>query len=170
MSTPVALITGVGDGTGAALARRFAEGGYHVAMLARDLGPKGVHVAYVTIDAVIDTPWTRVPFHLGKPAVGVLATVMGEGAAVDGPVMAPIGRVEAGDVTEAQVDCPRHVSEARPRVLERAAEPSTPVTANPSLARNQTLLPAPPSARPASGTIRVFSLHQRVLRWTPFSR
>ena len=67
MSTPVALITGVGDGTGAALARRFAEGGYHVAMLARDLGPKGVHVAYVTIDAVIDTPWTRVPFHLGKP-------------------------------------------------------------------------------------------------------
>lgn len=28
---------------------------------ARDLGPKGVHVAYVTIDAAIDTPWTR-PF------------------------------------------------------------------------------------------------------------
>ena len=35
--------------------------------LARDLGPKGVHVAYVTIDAVIDTPWTRVPFHPDKP-------------------------------------------------------------------------------------------------------
>ncbi len=34
--------------------------------LARDLGPKGVHVAYVTIDAVIDTPWTRVPFHPNK--------------------------------------------------------------------------------------------------------
>ena len=34
--------------------------------LARDLGPKGVHVAYVTIDAVIDTPWTRVPFHPDK--------------------------------------------------------------------------------------------------------
>ena len=31
--------------------------------LARDLGPKGVHVAYVTIDAAIDSPWTRVPFH-----------------------------------------------------------------------------------------------------------
>ena len=30
----VALITGVGPGTGAALARRFAEGGYQVAMLA----------------------------------------------------------------------------------------------------------------------------------------
>ncbi len=36
MSKPVALITGVGDGTGAALARRFAEGGYRVAMLARN--------------------------------------------------------------------------------------------------------------------------------------
>ena len=35
--------------------------------LARDLGPKGVHVAYVTIDAVIDTPWTREPFHPDKP-------------------------------------------------------------------------------------------------------
>ena len=35
--------------------------------LARDLGPKGVHVAYVTIDAVIDTPWTRIPFHPDKP-------------------------------------------------------------------------------------------------------
>ncbi len=27
--------------------------------LARSLGPKGVHVAYVVIDAVIDVPWTR---------------------------------------------------------------------------------------------------------------
>ena len=35
--------------------------------LARDLGPKGVHVAYITIDAVIDTPWTREPFHPDKP-------------------------------------------------------------------------------------------------------
>ena len=35
--------------------------------LARDLGPKGVHVAYVIIDAVIDTPWTRIPFHPDKP-------------------------------------------------------------------------------------------------------
>ncbi len=35
--------------------------------LARDLGPKGIHVAYVTIDAAIDTPWTRVPFYPDKP-------------------------------------------------------------------------------------------------------
>ncbi len=35
--------------------------------IARDLGPKGIHVAYITIDAVIDTPWTREPFHPDKP-------------------------------------------------------------------------------------------------------
>ncbi len=38
MSKQIALITGVGDGTGAALARRFAQGGYQVAMLARNRG------------------------------------------------------------------------------------------------------------------------------------
>ncbi|HEY5646595.1 MAG TPA: SDR family NAD(P)-dependent oxidoreductase [Pseudomonadales bacterium] len=27
--------------------------------MARDLGPKGIHVAYLVIDAVIDLPWTR---------------------------------------------------------------------------------------------------------------
>lgn len=30
--------------------------------LARDLGPKGVHVAYLVIDAVIDVPWQRENF------------------------------------------------------------------------------------------------------------
>jgi len=34
--------------------------------LARDLGPKGVHVAYVVIDAVIDLAWTR-QMYAGKP-------------------------------------------------------------------------------------------------------
>src|SRR5271166_2667091 len=33
---PLALVTGVGPGTGASIARRFAAGGYRVAMLARD--------------------------------------------------------------------------------------------------------------------------------------
>ena len=32
----VCLITGVGPGTGSALVRRFIEGGYRVAMLARN--------------------------------------------------------------------------------------------------------------------------------------
>jgi NAD(P)-dependent dehydrogenase (short-subunit alcohol dehydrogenase family) len=30
--------------------------------MARELGPKGVHVAYIIIDAVIDVPWTRERF------------------------------------------------------------------------------------------------------------
>jgi NAD(P)-dependent dehydrogenase (short-subunit alcohol dehydrogenase family) len=30
--------------------------------IARDSGPKGVHVAYILIDAVIDVPWTRQRF------------------------------------------------------------------------------------------------------------
>jgi len=30
--------------------------------MARDLGPKGVHVGYIVIDAVIDVPWTRERF------------------------------------------------------------------------------------------------------------
>jgi len=34
--------------------------------LARSLGPQGVHVAYVVIDAVIDVPWTRQMF-AGRP-------------------------------------------------------------------------------------------------------
>ena len=36
MTKPIALITGVGDATGASLARRFAAGGYRVAMVARN--------------------------------------------------------------------------------------------------------------------------------------
>lgn len=35
--------------------------------LARDLGPKGVHVAYINIDAAIDTPWTRVSQNPNQP-------------------------------------------------------------------------------------------------------
>ena len=38
MSERVAVVTGVGPGTGAALVRRFAADGYRVAMLARDAG------------------------------------------------------------------------------------------------------------------------------------
>ena len=36
MAQPICVITGVGPGTGSALARRFAAGGYRVAMMARD--------------------------------------------------------------------------------------------------------------------------------------
>ena len=34
--------------------------------LARDLGPKGIHVAYLVIDALINVPWTRQPLHSDK--------------------------------------------------------------------------------------------------------
>lgn len=36
MTKPIALITGVGPGTGSAIVRRFAEGGYRTVMLARN--------------------------------------------------------------------------------------------------------------------------------------
>ena len=36
MNNKVCLVTGVGEGTGAAIARRFASSGYRVAMLARN--------------------------------------------------------------------------------------------------------------------------------------
>jgi NAD(P)-dependent dehydrogenase (short-subunit alcohol dehydrogenase family) len=36
MVAPICLIAGVGPGTGSALAKRFTEGGYRVAMLARN--------------------------------------------------------------------------------------------------------------------------------------
>ena len=35
--------------------------------LARDLGPKGIHVAYIAVDALIDTPWTRPRLAADKP-------------------------------------------------------------------------------------------------------
>src|SRR6266704_1296263 len=124
MANPVVVVTGVGPGTGAAIARRFSRGGYTVAMLARsrdrlialeresesaraypcdvtdeaglektldavradlgtpkvlvhnavggafgdflqiapEVGPKGVQVVYVMLDAVIDLEWTRQMF------------------------------------------------------------------------------------------------------------
>ncbi|MEM7769913.1 MAG: SDR family NAD(P)-dependent oxidoreductase [Cyanobacteria bacterium P01_A01_bin.37] len=36
MTSPICLITGVGDGTGSAIARRFSQGGYQIAMIARN--------------------------------------------------------------------------------------------------------------------------------------
>ena len=36
MTKPICLVTGVGDSTGASIVRRFAEGGYRIAMIARN--------------------------------------------------------------------------------------------------------------------------------------
>lgn len=41
--------------------------------LARDLGPKGVHVAYITIDAAIATPWS-----MNKPVQGLRTKSLAE--------------------------------------------------------------------------------------------
>ena len=38
---------------------RLLLSGHDAKSMARHLGPKGVHVSYVVIDAVIDVPWTR---------------------------------------------------------------------------------------------------------------
>jgi len=74
---PVAVVTGVGPGTGAAIARRFASGGYAVAMLARDhtrltlLEREIVHAhAYpcdVTDEAQLDATLAAIRTDLGVP-------------------------------------------------------------------------------------------------------
>jgi NAD(P)-dependent dehydrogenase (short-subunit alcohol dehydrogenase family) len=79
VSERVAVVTGVGPGTGAALVRRFAADGYRVAMLARDAGrltqlaseipgtaPYPVDVA--DLDALRET-LARVRASLGTPTV-----------------------------------------------------------------------------------------------------
>ena len=53
MSGPVCLITGVGPakGTGGELSRRFASGGYKVAMLARN-GENPVSYTHLTLPTI----------------------------------------------------------------------------------------------------------------------
>ena len=78
-TSPVAVVTGVGPGTGAAIARRFAHGGYAVAMLARN-GERltrlknetpGTH-AYpcdVTDEGQLDVTLEAIRTELGSPKV-----------------------------------------------------------------------------------------------------
>jgi NAD(P)-dependent dehydrogenase (short-subunit alcohol dehydrogenase family) len=76
---PVALVTGVGPGTGAAIARRFSQGGYAVAMLARNGERLGVlereipnSHAYrcdVTDEAQLDRAIEAIRTDLGAPSV-----------------------------------------------------------------------------------------------------
>jgi NAD(P)-dependent dehydrogenase (short-subunit alcohol dehydrogenase family) len=78
-SKPVAVVTGVGPGTGAAIARRFAQDGYAVAMLARNAdrlvslerklaGTKGYRCD-VTDEAQIDSTLEAIRNDLGAPKV-----------------------------------------------------------------------------------------------------
>jgi NAD(P)-dependent dehydrogenase (short-subunit alcohol dehydrogenase family) len=76
---PVALITGVGPGTGAAMARRFARGGYSVAMLARsrdrldalerEIEHSRGYACDVTDEAQLDATIERVRADFGAPKV-----------------------------------------------------------------------------------------------------
>ena len=80
---PLALVTGVGPGTGASVARRFAEGGYRVAMLARNAErlaalereiPDSIAVACDVTDA---TALEQVIAKVGAPKVVVHNAVGG---------------------------------------------------------------------------------------------
>jgi NAD(P)-dependent dehydrogenase (short-subunit alcohol dehydrogenase family) len=86
-NTPVVLVTGVGPGTGAAISRRFAEGGYRVAMLARTSerldalqreipNAKG-YPCDVTDEAQLDSVIEAVRRDLGVPTVLVHNAVGG---------------------------------------------------------------------------------------------
>jgi len=76
---PVALVTGVGPGTGAAIARRFSRGGYSVAMLARnrerltrlkdEIPNSYAYPCDVTNEAQLDTTIEAIRGELGAPKV-----------------------------------------------------------------------------------------------------
>ena len=78
-SKPVAVVTGVGPGTGAAIARRFSRGGYAVAMLARnrerlaaletELTDAKGYPCDVTDEAQLDSALGAIRNDLGSPTV-----------------------------------------------------------------------------------------------------
>ena len=78
-TSPVAIVTGVGPGTGAALARRFARGGYAVAMLARDrtrltslereIAHSRAYPCDVTDETQLDATVAAIHAELGAPKV-----------------------------------------------------------------------------------------------------
>lgn len=80
---PLALVTGVGPGTGASVARRFAEGGYRVAMLARNaerlaaLAKEIPDSIAVTCDVTDATALEQVIAKVGAPKVVVHNAVGG---------------------------------------------------------------------------------------------
>jgi NAD(P)-dependent dehydrogenase (short-subunit alcohol dehydrogenase family) len=77
--TPVVVVTGVGPGTGSAIARRFAQGGYAVAMLARsrdrllalekELANSKSYPCDVTDQAQLDSTIEAIRRDLGAPEV-----------------------------------------------------------------------------------------------------
>lgn len=80
---PIALVTGVGPGTGAAVARRFASSGYRVGMLARDADRLNALAAEIPDSIALPCDVTdaaaleRVVTQLGRPKVVVHNAVGG---------------------------------------------------------------------------------------------
>ena len=78
-TNPVAIVTGVGPGTGAAISRRFSRGGYAVAMLARngerlnalerEIPNSHAYPCDVTNEAQLDTTIDAIRAKLGAPKV-----------------------------------------------------------------------------------------------------
>ena len=79
MTQPVCVVTGVGPGTGSALSRRFAAGGYRVAMLARnqtrlaalerELPDARAYVCDVADPGQVDTTMAAIEDQLGVSSV-----------------------------------------------------------------------------------------------------
>lgn len=75
----VCVVTGVGPGTGAAVSRRFAAGGYRVAMLARsadvladlasEIDGATAHPTDVTDPAAVERTFARIEREVGPPTV-----------------------------------------------------------------------------------------------------
>jgi len=86
-ANPVAVVTGVGPGTGAAIARRFSRGGYAVAMLARnrdrltslerEIERSRAYPCDVTDDAELERTLGAICADLGAPKVLVHNAVGG---------------------------------------------------------------------------------------------
>ena len=78
-ASPVAVVTGVGPGTGAAVVRRFSRGGYAVAMLARtherlavlerEIAHARAYPCDVTAEAQLDAAIEAIRAELGAPKV-----------------------------------------------------------------------------------------------------
>ena len=89
MAEPVCVISGVGPGTGSALVRRFAAGGYRVAMLARNaerlaelVGQVPSATAYVcdvSVQSQVDAAMDLVQREMGAPSVLIHNAVGGGG-------------------------------------------------------------------------------------------
>ena len=87
MTKPICLITGVGPGTGSALARRFAKGGYRLALLARsedrlsalaaELGDAAAFVCDVSDPAQVEAVAAEVERTLGAPEIVIHNAVGG---------------------------------------------------------------------------------------------